>query len=219
MADKVLICSENNRNSKDQDEECKKNVQMSHSDGYNRLIIAIPDIKKFEKFLKTDFKNCVLLNIHVSLLEEIIRMAHNEGKRVFLHMDLINGLTNDRYGAEYAIQKLGADGLMSTNPRVCKRAGELGALSVQRIFLLDTHSLEKGLETLKKTEPDFVEVLPGKACELLPVLLERCPNRYMCGGLIMNVDDIEKCFEMGACGVTISKLDVAEEYVCRGTEK
>lgn len=183
------------------------------------LIIAIPTLKEFDKFLNTDFEYCVFLDMHISVLKSAIKTAHEKNKKVFLHMDLIHGLTNDIFGCEYAVQFLKADGVISTKPKVVAKGKDLGIVSILRLFLIDTHSLKKGLKTCEEVSPDYVELLPALACDILPRLKAKHDQNYMCGGLISTKEDVKKCFDRGALAVTISKLDIAIEYMKEFTEE
>lgn len=72
-----------------------------------------------------------------------------------------SGFKNDEYAAEYLCQHIRPAGLISTRASVIQKAKQKGITAIQRIFLLDTHALEKSYLLLAKTQPDYIEVLPG----------------------------------------------------------
>ena len=47
-------------------------------DELNReVIVAVSQMKEFERFLKSDLKYCVLMDIHLALLASIVKTAHD----------------------------------------------------------------------------------------------------------------------------------------------
>ena len=61
------------------------------------------------------------------------------------------------------VERLGVDGVISTRPSLLKAASELGALTVQRLFLMDSTSFDHGVRLLKANPPDRAEIMPGIA--------------------------------------------------------
>ena len=127
------------------------------------VLLAVSQIRGFERFLKSPLHTCILMDMHINRLPALIRAAHGEGKRVFLHADLLHGLAADEYGCEYICQQLRADGVISTKNRVLETARRNRSATILRLFLIDTKSLEKGVALIDSLRPDYVELLPGLA--------------------------------------------------------
>jgi len=81
---------------------------------------------------------------------------------MIFHVDLIHGLKNDDYGTEYICQEFSPFGLISTKANVILKAKQRGVLSIQRMFLIDSHALGQSYRLIEKTQPDYIEVLPGR---------------------------------------------------------
>jgi glycerol uptake operon antiterminator len=145
------------------------------------------------------------MNLHLGLLDGIIKEAHMKNKKILLHLDLTRGLSADVYGCEYACQVLQVDGIISTKVKVIESAKKCGKVAILRFFLIDSKSLEKGILICNTIKPDYVEVLPGIAYEIIPYIKEQVFCEIMCGGLIKSMTQVEKCIEAGACSVTISE--------------
>lgn len=172
---------------------------------YNKTVIpAISGMKEFEKFISSDKKICVIMNIHVGMLDEMIRIAHKNNKIAIVHLDLIKGITPDEFGCEFICQILNADGIISTKPKALETAKKNSRIAILRLFLIDSKSLEHGIDVVNKTKPDYVEILPGIACQVLPMIKEKTGAKLMCGGLIHTKEDAARCFEAGACAITVS---------------
>ena len=177
-----------------------------------QVVLAISAMKEFEAFLESDFEWAVLMEFHVALLADMVKAAHAKGKKILFHLDLLRGISTDEFGCEYACQKLRADGIISTRPKAVEAAKKNKKLAVLRLFLIDSRSLERGIALCNSLEPDYVELLPGIACGILPYIREKTEVPFMCGGLLRTAGDIEACFEAGACAVTISNKRAAGEY-------
>lgn len=183
------------------------------------IILAISSGKDFEKFLEMQVQYCVLIDFHIALLQNLIEQAHQRSKKVLLHMDLLHGLSNDEAGCEFACQVLKADGVISTKPKVVQRAMENKCLGVLRLFLIDSKSLSKGIRLCRECQPDFVEVLPAIAPQILPTIKKETGQRLMSGGLLSGVEEIKACFDYGAEAVTVSNRKLVQKYLQYDTGK
>ena len=184
------------------------------------ILLAISQMKDFEKFLQSPLDTCILMDFHINLLPSMMQVAHAAGKTVYLHADLLRGVSADEFGCEYLCQRLRADGIISTKPKVLEAARRNRVATILRLFLIDTKSLDKGAALIKNLQPDHVELLPGLACDAIADLKQRLqpvastqPQSFLCGGLIKTHAQITRCLEAGACAVTLSDRTLAEEYL------
>jgi glycerol uptake operon antiterminator len=44
---------------------------------------------------------------------------------------------------------------------VILKAKQKGVIAIHRMFLIDSHALERSYRLVEKTKPDYIEVLPG----------------------------------------------------------
>lgn len=174
----------------------------------NQLIPAITNIKDLEYFLTLDHPKCVVMSIHVSMLKRVIERIKAQNKIVWLHLDLIPGLSSDEHGAEYAIQFLGVDGIVSTKTNAIKAAKKKKVTAIFRIFLIDSASMDKSLIRVAEINPDYVEFLPALAHKILPMIKDRLHVPVIGGGLIQTQSDIEDCYTSGMVAVTVSKTNL-----------
>jgi glycerol uptake operon antiterminator len=175
----------------------------------NRLLIpAITNVKDLEYFLTLDHPICVVMSIHVSMLQRVIERLKEKQKQVWLHLDLIPGLSNDENGAEFAIQSFRVDGIVSTKVAAIKAAKKKKVTAVYRVFLIDTASMEKSLSRIAELKPNYIEFLPALAHKILPQIQDRISVPVIGGGLIQTTQDIEDCFASGMVAVTVSKTNL-----------
>jgi len=174
----------------------------------NQLIPAITNIKDLEYFLTLDHSICVVMSIHVSMIKRVVERLKAQQKIVWLHLDLIPGLSSDEHGAEYAIQFFGVDGIVSTKTNAIKAARKKKVTAIFRIFLIDSASMDKSLARVNDIKPDYVEFLPALAHKIYPLIQHRLNVPVIGGGLIQTQSDIEDCYASGMVAVTVSNTNL-----------
>ncbi len=145
-------------------------------------------------------------NISLPKIQGLVQEAHRAGKRLFVHMDLAEGLGKDRTGVEY-LASCGADGLISTRGQLIRYARESGLLTVQRFFMLDSQSLSGVNGMIANTMPDLIEVIPG----VIGKAIERFaggPVPVIAGGLIETKAEVTEALRCGAAAVSTSREDL-----------
>lgn len=172
------------------------------------VIPAVRTVKDFEDLMDWHFPYLILLEGHLGHLQGLLQLAHRHGKKVILHADLVQGLKNDEYGAQFLCQAMKPDGLISTHQSVITTARKRGILAIQRIFLLDSHSLETSYRILKTSQPDYLEVLPGVLPSVIQEVRERTRLPILSGGFIRTQEDIRAALRAGATAVTTSSREL-----------
>ncbi|WP_414044511.1 glycerol-3-phosphate responsive antiterminator [Macrococcus sp. EM39E] len=169
-------------------------------------------MKDLETFLETQYEYCVILDLHISQIESILDMLIAYDKRAFFHVDLIKGLAIDESAVEFLIQKYKVFGIVTTRPKLIKRAKMLGAQTILRTFIIDSCALLKTYRFIEACEPDYVEVLPGIATKVVKELSDNTQRKIIAGGLIDTVEEAEKAFNNGATHVTTSNKVLWKYY-------
>lgn len=178
-----------------------------------KILPAAKQMKQLDKILESSYQYGVLLDTHVARLGHMYRLIRETRKRMFLHADLIQGLKNDEYAAEYLCQEIRPDGLISTRTSVILKAKQKGIVAIQRVFLLDTLALEKNYALLEKTQPDYIEVLPGAMPHMIEEVHRRTGIPIFAGGLIRTPTQVEEALSAGATAVTTSSKELFEHYL------
>lgn len=180
---------------------------------HNQILLpAVRKMKDLEKLMKLSYEYIVILNIHISQIRPIVDLAKSHGKKPILHADLIEGLKNDEYAAEYLCQIVNPAGIVSTRSGVITKTKQTGHLAIQRMFLLDTNALEKSYAMFERTKPDFIEVLPGIIPHMIKEVTERTGIPVFAGGLIRTVNDVEQAIHAGASAVTTSSPELWRHF-------
>ncbi|MBQ0111170.1 MAG: glycerol-3-phosphate responsive antiterminator, partial [Oscillospiraceae bacterium] len=127
----------------------------------NPVIAAVPQ-SRIDIAINSSCPVIFVLRSNVLTLKQRISAAHEHGKKVFVHIDLCEGLGRDKSGVEL-LRIFGADGILSTHAQLIKEAKNKGLCTVQRFFALDSKGIGDMAEQMLNSSPDFVEIMPGIA--------------------------------------------------------
>ncbi|MDQ0270475.1 glycerol-3-phosphate responsive antiterminator [Cytobacillus purgationiresistens] len=173
-----------------------------------QILPASSTMKEFEHFLKSPYQIGVFLDIHISQLQHVAKMAKEHEKKMIYHVDLIKGLKNDEYAVEYLIQEYQPYGLISTKSSVITKTRKKGIVAIQRIFLIDSHALEKNYRLIERTKPDYIEVLPGAMPWMITEVKNRTLTPILAGGLIRSSEEVKAAIQAGATAITTSQTEL-----------
>jgi len=183
-----------------------------------RILPASRQMKDLEKAVASSFEYLVLLDIHVAQLKHACRMVQQANKKLFLHIDLIQGLQSDAHATEYLCQEYRPYGIMSTKSSVIQKAKQKGVIAVQRIFLIDNSALEKSCKLLENTQPDVIEVLPGGMPNIIRKVKQRTSLPILAGGFISTSEDVKLALQAGAEAVTTSTKQLWIDFEKKGID-
>src|SRR5690606_34316008 len=148
------------------------------------VLPAIRDMKDFENALHSKHENLIFLESRLSQISNLVKYSRQQNKKVFMHVDLIQGLKVDDYGLEYLINNIKVDGIISTRGNVISTAKKHKLIGIQRLFAIDSHALDHNLKICKNVQPDYIEVLPGIIPDVLKQVNEETGIPVIAGGLI-----------------------------------
>lgn len=170
----------------------------------NPVIAAVKDISKLDEAINSKSEIIFLLCGNIFNLEEAVKKAKAKDKLIFIHIDLIDGFSKDATALRYINEKICPDGIISTKNNQLKVAKELGLLTVQRLFIIDSLSIETTVKTSALINPDAIEILPGIMPRITKKLSTSLSVPVIVGGLISEAEDISKATQSGALGVSTS---------------
>jgi glycerol uptake operon antiterminator len=177
-----------------------------------KILPAIRKMEDVEKIMKSNYTYILILEVHVARLRPIFQLAAAHQKKLIIHMDLIYGLKSDEYAAEYICQEFKPFGLISIKGNVILKAKQKGIKSIQRLFLLDSGSIEKGYALIERTQPDYIEVLPGIMPKVIKDIRQRTKKEIFAGGLIETIEEVEEAYKAGAAAITTSDKRLWKYY-------
>lgn len=173
----------------------------------NMIIASVRGNDAFREALMSDAELIFDLHPDINTLKTKVKYAHEKGKRIFIHLDLADGIGKDKSGIAYA-RKAGIDGIISTRANLIKSAREAGLCTVQRFFALDSQSVDNITETLKSSGADMIEIMPGVVAKVIAGLSAKVDVPVIAGGLIDSLTEINCAFRSGASAVSVSRKEL-----------
>ena len=166
------------------------------------VIAAVKDEAGLAAALKSDVAVIFLLYGDVLTIGDMASRVHQAGKKVFVHLDLVEGLSAREISVDFIARSTAADGVISTKVALTRRARELGLVAIQRIFLLDSMALKNLERHVSNETADLVEVLPGLMPKIIRQLCRTAGRPIIAGGLISDKEDVTGALGAGAVAVS-----------------
>ena len=129
-------------------------------------------------------------------------------KKLIVNVDLVEGIAYDKKGIEFLAKKELCHGIISTKNNLIKSAIKENLLTVQRVFLIDSGSLNSIKNLIDKNgEPDAFEILPAVAA---PYFIQNIVTSaaVIAGGLVSQKKEIEELIKKGICAISTSAKDL-----------
>ena len=174
-----------------------------------KIIAAIRNTDELKSALESRAEIVFMLSTNIEELKEQIELVHKNGKKLFVHIDLADGIGKDEYGIKY-VKSLGVDGIISTRINMIKLAKRHGIYTVQRFFIVDSHSVNTTIETVKASKPDMIEIMPGTVSKIINRLKTELGMPIVAGGLIETKEEIAEAIISGAEAVSTGKKELWE---------
>ncbi len=172
------------------------------------VLPAVRSMKDFENALASNHENIIFLESRLSQVKSLVNYSKQQNKKVFMHVDLIQGLKVDDYGLEYLINDIKVDGIISTRGNVIATAKKHKIVGIQRLFAIDSHAINHNVKICKSIQPDYIEVLPGVIPNILKEIHEETGIPVIAGGLIRSKEDVTNALNGGASAVTTSNKEL-----------
>lgn len=174
----------------------------------NPIIAGVKDISKLDDALASDCEVVFLLCGTIFDLKETVKKAKEAGKLIFIHVDLLDGFSKDVTALKYISSEICPDGIISTKNNLLKVAKGLGLLTVQRVFIIDSLSIETAVKASQMINPDAIEIMPGIMPRIIEKLSSNLEVPVIVGGLVSLQSDVKTALECGALGVSTSSKEI-----------
>ncbi|UOE53358.1 glycerol-3-phosphate responsive antiterminator [Bacillus sp. CMF12] len=174
----------------------------------NPIIAAVRDVSLIEKAVLSPVETIFLMTGDIFSIEHCVEESRKYHKSIFLHVDLIKGIANDREGIKYLSQKVKPDGIVSTKNQLIQAAKKEGLLAIQHLFMLDTQAYENGIRNVSNIQPDAIEIMPGLMPRVIREFYEKIDCPIITAGLIKHPNEIREAIEAGAHGVAIGEPEL-----------
>jgi len=165
------------------------------------VIAAVRNEEDFLTAVASDVRIIFDLTPNITLLKKRAEAVHKAGKKLFIHLDLAEGIGKDKYGIAFA-KEAGIDGIISTRASIIKSAREQQMFTVQRVFLVDSHSVDTTVESWKSSKADMIEIMPGIVPKAIRLLKKKINTPMIAGGLIETEEEVNEAIASGATAVS-----------------
>ena len=177
----------------------------------NPIIAAVHTKQGLEQALAQGVPTIFLLNTDIFSAKSFVDIARKANSNVFLHMDLIDGLSPGAKALDYVQKRIAPSGIISTKSSLIKHARESGVFCVQRFFMVDNASFDVSVKAVRKNKPSMVEIMPG----IIPSVIKRFTDEVtvpvIAGGMVEHTKQVIDALSSGAIGVSTGAKALWEE--------
>lgn len=172
------------------------------------IIAAIKDDSGLEQCLNSDCQIVFVLYGSINSIAGIVHQLKDGGKTVFVHSDLIEGLSAQEAAVDYLIAHTSLDGIISTKMPLLRFAKAKGLTTILRFFVIDSLALQNISKVKNERSVDFIEILPGLMPKVTASIVQATGKDVITGGLITEKGDVMTSLDAGACGVSTTNQKV-----------
>lgn len=174
----------------------------------NPIIAAVNNLEKLDLAIQSPCEVIFLLTGSIFNLKETVQKVKKTDMDIYIHIDLLEGFSRDSVALKYISEKINPDGIITTKSNLIKKAKSMNIWSIQRLFMLDSLSLETGIHSVYSTKPDAVEIMPGIMPKIIKKVHHRTKIPVIAGGLISDKEDVIECLKAGAVGISTSNEEI-----------
>ncbi len=168
----------------------------------NPIIAAVQNKRALQSALSLGVPTVFLLNTDIFSAKEFVDMAKEAGSNVFLHMDLIDGLSSNAKALDYVKNRIMPSGIISTKSTLIKYAREQGMFCIQRFFMVDSAGFKNSVKTAKKNKSSMIELMPGIIPDVIKEFTNKIETPTIAGGLVTQKKQVIDALSCGAIGVS-----------------
>ncbi|GAB3792283.1 glycerol-3-phosphate responsive antiterminator [Virgibacillus kimchii] len=171
----------------------------------NPVIASVKDEKGLEEAIRTDCNTVFVLYGTIINIGQIVNKIKDHGKLAFVHVDLLEGVSNDEVALQFLNDHTNADGIISTKAHMVHAAHRYHFYTVHRFFLVDSFSFHSIDKQIAQSQPTFIEILPGGMPQSIKWVKEKINTPIIASGLVCEKEIVLTALQAGA--VAISSTD------------
>jgi len=126
----------------------------------NPVIASVKNPDALGSVLRSECRIVFLLYGSVLNIASIVQTLKEQGKTVFVDVDLLEGFASKDIVIQYLKLHTSTDGVLSSKAFMVKAAKEQGLYAVHRFFLIDSMSYQNINKQLKVSRAEAIEILP-----------------------------------------------------------
>ena len=145
---------------------------------------------------------------HLEAAVEPFRKDPLKRVALMLHLDLVRGLAREDAALKHVSSLGRVDGIITVHHHLVTPARRLGLLTIMRLFLQDSRSIDRGLAIIERASPDAVELLPSVAAIQVAERFRRLRCPKIAGGLVYKLSVVQEALDSGCESVSTSDREL-----------
>lgn len=178
----------------------------------NRVIASVKNNASLDKAIESDCKIIFILYGNICNIGQIVNKIKNAGKIAFVHIDLLEGASNQEIVVDFLKIVTQVDGIISTKSQMLKVAKDHGFYTILRLFIVDSKSYHNIPKQISNCRPDVVEIMPGVMPTVSQWLLPSIKTPLISSGLICDKETATMAISAGASAISTTNEDVWKLY-------
>src|SRR5699024_399586 len=132
--------------------------------------------------------------------------AHD--KMAFVHIELMEGASNQEVVLQFLHDNTHADGIISTKAHMVRAASKYGFYTIHRFFLMDSISFHSIDKQIANSQPHFIEILPGAQSKVIGWVKDKIKTPIIASGLVCEKEDVVNALQAGAIAISSTNNEV-----------
>ena len=167
------------------------------------VIAAVRTDEDFGRAVDSSVGCIFLLSSNIMTIKDRLESAHKAGKKVFVHIDMSDGIGRDNAGVAY-LAKLGVDGIITTRTGIIRAVRESSLPCVQRVFAIDYQATQTSAGAIGNHRPTYIEIMPGVIPKVISRFRAETDIPIIAGGLVETAEEVSAALKSGALAVSTS---------------
>lgn len=165
------------------------------------IIAALRRAEDLPRAVESPVRAVFLMYGEVCGFEKVVSALNRAGKEVYIHIDLIKGLSADREAVQYIAERSAPRGIVTTKGHLIKEARKFGLAAVHQFFIIDTQAFNTAIKSVTTSNPDAVELMPGLMPRVIREWKAAVNLPLVVAGLVRSPDEVQALLSSGCQAV------------------
>ncbi|MDU3423226.1 MAG: glycerol-3-phosphate responsive antiterminator [Peptostreptococcus sp.] len=180
----------------------------------NPMVVAVTNEATLGFALNSTNEIVFLLSGTISDLRVTVNKLLDKGKLVFVHIDMISGMSSSPAVVEFIGDIFDKKvGIITTKPALVKKAISENIRVIHRAFMVDSKSKNIFLDNITQNfTPDAVEIMPAMVHSVIREVRDKLPKMtIIAGGLVTDKKEIYEIINSGADAISTSSVKLLQD--------
>ncbi|WP_431689812.1 glycerol-3-phosphate responsive antiterminator [Peptostreptococcus anaerobius] len=180
----------------------------------NPMVVAVTNEVTLGFALNSTNEIVFLLSGTISDLRVTVNKLLDKGKLVFVHIDMISGMSSSPAVVEFIGDIFDKKvGIITTKPALVKKAISENIRVIHRAFMVDSKSKNIFLDNITQNfTPDAVEIMPAMVHSVIREVRDKLPKMtIIAGGLVTDKKEIYEIINSGADVISTSSVKLLQD--------